>query len=311
MKRLTSSLWRLGGRSGIVLGQQIPRTGPTTLPCAVRAFAQPTSSSGMQVFDDEVSVAIQDGVAIITLTAEDGEFEWGTKRAEHRWNPITVKALSNALDSVETNSAVNVVVLANKGKYWSNGMDLKYLEKHGSTGGKELGENINGLMTRVCCFPLPTVAAISGHFCAAGGMMGLAFDFRVMSSDRGLFFIPGVDLGLVYGRLQMEVMAAKLPQNMHREVILFNSKRWVAEELLAKGAVDAIAPAADVLPKALEIAGQLKPKGQGAARKALGGIKRGLYKAVLEAYEERAELMDVSGVSKGVDRPAAPKTSKL
>ena len=38
---------------------------------------------------------------------------------------------------------------------------------------------------RVCCFPLPTVAAFKGHWCAAGGMMGLAFDFRVMASDNG------------------------------------------------------------------------------------------------------------------------------
>jgi len=37
----------------------------------------------------------------------------------------------------------------------------------------------------VCCFPLPTVAAFKGHWCAAGGMMGLAFDFRVMASDSG------------------------------------------------------------------------------------------------------------------------------
>ena len=39
-------------------------------------------------------------------------------------------------------------------------------------------------------FGMPTIAAISGHFCAAGGMMGLCFDYRIMSSDRGFFFIP-------------------------------------------------------------------------------------------------------------------------
>ena len=40
-------------------------------------------------------------------------------------------------------------------------------------------------LRRVCCFPLPTVAAFKGHWCAAGGMMGLAFDFRVMASGSG------------------------------------------------------------------------------------------------------------------------------
>ena len=42
---------------------------------------------------------------------------------------------------------------------------------------------------------------------------------------RGLFFIPGVDLGLVYAPMQTELMKAKLPQAMHRDVILFNSRQ--------------------------------------------------------------------------------------
>jgi hypothetical protein len=29
-------------------------------------------------------------------------------------------------------------------------------------------------------------------------MLGFAFDVRIMTSDRGLFFVPGIDLGLVY-----------------------------------------------------------------------------------------------------------------
>ena len=104
--------------------------------------------------------------------------------------------------------------------------------------------------------------------------MGLCFDYRVMSDDRGFFFIPGVDIGcegcraaptitpwrvmcrytnlyglhrktlaatapplaprLVYSPLQTAVMTAKLPASMHRDVIVFNSKRWVAPELLQK-----------------------------------------------------------------------------
>merc|ERR1719487_1099669 len=108
-----------------------------------------------------------------------------------------------------------------------------------------------------------------------------------------MFFIPGVDLGLVYGRLQMAVMAAKLPQPMHR------------------GVVDVAANSAEVLPRALELAQSLRPKGQGPARKALGGIKRGLYKDVLEALAEGGDLMDLSGTTKGVDRPASATSAPV
>ena len=53
-----------------------------------------------------------------------------------------------------------------------------------------------GLQVRLLRFPVPTICVANGHWCAAGGMLGLTFDFRVMSNDRGFFFIPGVDLGL-------------------------------------------------------------------------------------------------------------------
>merc|ERR1719487_664664 len=127
-------------------------------------------------------------------------------------------------------------------------------------------------MTRLLTFPLPTIAAIRGHFCAAGGMMGLCFDYRTMSTDRGVFFIPGVDLGVVYGPGVGELTKAKMDMHLQREVILFNNKRWTASELADHGFVDIAAPADELMGKALELATSLKPKGQGPARKALGGL---------------------------------------
>eukprot|EP00929_Paragymnodinium_shiwhaense_P075382 TRINITY_DN38533_c0_g1_i1.p1 TRINITY_DN38533_c0_g1~~TRINITY_DN38533_c0_g1_i1.p1 ORF type:complete len:352 (-),score=67.21 TRINITY_DN38533_c0_g1_i1:208-1239(-) len=279
-------------------------------PLSPRGLAdgqQRRSCMSQRIFREEVSYEVKDGIAIIDFVSVDGQFEWGTKKEEHRWNPVLVGALGDALDAAESDEGVNVVVVTNEGKFWSNGMDLKFLEKCKPAESADLGRAINELMVRVCCFPVPTVAAIRGHFCAAGGMMGLSFDYRLMSDDRGFFFIPGVDLGLVYGRLQTAVMAAKLPQSMHRDVILFNSKRWTAAELVDRGVVDITVKASEVLPRALELAESLRPKGRGPARNALGGIKRGLYKDVLEALTEAGDdLMDLSGTTKGVDRPPAP-----
>ena len=54
-----------------------------------------------QVFDNEVQLEIDDGVALLTFIATEGQFEWGTPRAEHRLNHVTVGALLKALDAVE------------------------------------------------------------------------------------------------------------------------------------------------------------------------------------------------------------------
>merc|ERR1719271_1065013 len=127
-----------------------------------------------------------------------------------------------------------------------------------------------------------------------------------MSSDRGVFFIPGLDLGLVYAPVQIALMKAKLPPSMHREVIVFNLKRWTAPDLEATGAIDAAVPAVNVGSRALELAKSLKSKGQGAARKAMGGIKREVYRDVVDALQENVG-MQLGGRIKGVDSFAPPE----
>eukprot|EP00435_Cladocopium_sp_Y103_P036609 s311_g9.t1 len=248
----------------------------------------------------DVHFEIRNGVALLTLKAPEGSWSWGTLRAEHRWNPVLVSDLSRALDAVEADSTAEVLVVSNEGRYWSNGMDLRYLDSCSNEEQSRLQRDTNQLMARVCCFPLPTVAAFKGHWCAAGGMMGLAFDFRVMSSDSGYFFIPGVDLGLVYAPMQVALMKAKLPPNLHRDVILFNLRRWTASELLIAGAIDAAELQQMVLPRALQLAQALRLKGRGPARHALPGIKRSLYSEVLEAMN--AGEMSFPGRVRGVDR---------
>jgi len=256
---------------------------------------------------------VNDGVALLTMVGVEGAFPWGTRREEHRWNPIMVRAISSALDEVEKDPEVHVVVVANDGKFWSNGMDLKFIDAHdGQQVVKEHGLRLNELMARICCFSLPTVAALGGHWCAAGGMMGLAFDYRVMSSDRGFFFVPGVDLGLVYAPLQVALMKAKMPVDMHREVIVMNTRKWVAEELVERRVVAHAVPAVRVLSKALELASTLKPKGTGPARKAMGGIKREVYREVIAALGGGGD-MGYAGRTRGVDRavPTLGPGSKL
>lgn len=261
-----------------------------------------------QIFEREVALESRNGVALITMTSveSDGAFEWGTQREEHRWNPIMVRAVNQALDAAENNPDICVVVVGNHGKFWSNGMDLKWCDSVTEEALADHGAKLNSLMARICTFPIPTIAAMSGHWAAAGGMMGLAFDFRVMSSDRGYFFIPGVDLGLVYAPLQIALMKDKLPPSMHRDVIVYNIKKWKASELLDKGAIDAVAPAAKVQDRSFELAKQLKIKGQGTARKAMGPIKRLVYKDVVDALQDNAG-MGYGGRQKGVDRFAPSK----
>jgi enoyl-CoA hydratase/carnithine racemase len=199
------------------------------------------------------------------------------------------------------------VVVVNQGPFWSNGLDLAWVDANDEKSNKAFVLQVNKLMEKVLTFPIPTVGAMNGHWCAAGGMLGLCFDYRVMNEDRGYFFIPAVDLGIVYSAFQIELMKSKLPMYMHREIICFNAKRWTAKELQQNHVVDDAAPKGQVLKWALKLATTLLTKGKGPARKALKPIKERVYAQVLATLvQEEGGSMQFGGRKSGANYAAPP-----
>ena len=116
-----------------------------------------------------VTLELRDSIAVITLlgsTPKDQQhvpkLSWGTPIHEHRLNPPMVRGLQRCLEAVEADSTVRGVVVVGEGRFWSNGLDLGYLDSVTPEKGAELAKDINALMVRILCFPLPTVAAFNG-----------------------------------------------------------------------------------------------------------------------------------------------------
>ena len=70
---------------------------------------------------------------------------------------------------VEADPTFRAVILTGEGKFFSNGLDLKWVDANGGDGSVVQGE-AERLLARVLTFPLPTVACINGHF--AAGKLG-------------------------------------------------------------------------------------------------------------------------------------------
>lgn len=263
---------------------------------------------------EPTSYAVADGVATITFVGSgDEKLPWGTPVREHRWDPRNVAAVRKHLDDAASDDSVCCVLVKGEGKFWCNGLDLNWVDSHSPPEVAEHNANLNALFERVLTFPLPTVAALNGHWCAAGGMFGLCFDYRVMNADAGFFFVPAIDLGLVYSSFQIELMKAKMPPHMHRKVIVYNSQRWTAQQLLEEHVVDEAVPGAEVGAAGERLARELRPKGRGGPRKAMAGIKANVYKQVISALREdsNAGMMKMGGRSKGHAYAPPPPTSRL
>jgi enoyl-CoA hydratase/carnithine racemase len=121
-------------------------------------------------------------------------------------------------------------------------------------------------------FPVPTVAAINGHAFAAGAMMALAHDFRVMRGDRGFLCLNEIDLRIPLAPGMAALVRSRLPGPTLRDMVLTGARIGGADAL-ARGIVDEAIAVSEVVPRAAARAAALADKD----RATYGALKQGVY----------------------------------
>jgi len=210
-----------------------------------------------------------------TLKHEGDVYVLDLGDGENRFHPDWLAAMNTALDEVERAPAPLVTTASSR--IYSNGLDLDWLGQHGDQLQSYVAE-VQGLLARVLAFPTPTVAAIPGHVFAAGAMLALAHDFRVMRADRGFFCLPEVDINIPFTPGMAALIQGKLTPAAAHETMT-TGRRFGGTDAATAGLVDAAVPEEDVLPKALERARALTGKNP----QTLAAIKTQMYTGPLAA----------------------------
>jgi enoyl-CoA hydratase/carnithine racemase len=214
---------------------------------------------------------------LATLDRDGAVFVLDLGDTENRFNAESLHELRALLDIVEDEEGPKALVVKATGKYWSNGLDLDWMMADPERAGPLLTE-VHALLGRMLVMPVPTVAAITGHCYAAGAMLSVAHDIKVMRADRGYWCLPEVDLGLPFTPGMNALLVAKLPKRTAHEAMT-TGRRYTAPEAEAAGIVDATAAEGAVVSTAIERAAALVGK----AGSALGEIKHRLYADALAA----------------------------
>ena len=165
----------------------------------------------------------------------------------------TAQALYDAFLAFDADDSASVAVLHGRGGTFCAGADLKALSAGGGNSVTEEGLGSLGPMgpTRLR-LSKPVVAAVEGHAVAGGMELALWCDLRVMAADAifGIFCrrfgVPLVDLGSV-----------RLPRliGQSRALDLILTGRPVgAEEALAMGLANRVAPVGEALAAAVALA---------------------------------------------------------
>ncbi len=209
------------------------------------------------------------------LDRSDDVFVLDLGDGENRFSPDWLTAVDEALDEVEAAEGPRALVTTATGKFFSNGLDLDWLLAHADRRDPYL-RSVERLFARVLCSPVPTVAAVQGHAFAAGAMLSLAHDQRVVRADRGFWCLPEVDLGLPFSPGMSALVQARLaPQVAH--VAMTTGRRYGGTDALAAAIVDAAVGEDDVRAAAVEAAAAQAPK----AGPVLATVKSRLYAPAL------------------------------
>jgi enoyl-CoA hydratase/carnithine racemase len=194
---------------------------------------------------------------------------------ENRFTLDAIREVNAALDEVAAADGPRALVTKATGKIWSNGLDLDWLLAHPDDSRTYVGD-VQEIFVKFLTLPVPTVAAIGGHAFAAGMMMALSHDFRIMRSDRGFLCLPEVDLQIPFTWGMSALIAARLtPQVAHEAMV--TGKRYGGELAAALAIVDQAVSEDEVLTVAKELIAPLAGK----AGPSMGTIKKRLYAEVI------------------------------
>jgi len=148
-------------------------------------------------------------------------------------------ALNDALDRAEQEA--RVVVLLGRAGTFSGGFDLTAFRR----GGPEVLTMLEAgerLCLRLLSYPLPVVAACTGHAIAMGAFILLASDFRIGVDVGARFQINEVRIGMTVPHFALEVCRNRLaPAQLHTATKL--GVPFAPATALTAGFIDEVVPA--------------------------------------------------------------------
>lgn len=167
-----------------------------------------------------------------------------------------MEAFGAAVEQAHREPALRVLVVTGQGQAFIAGGDLKVLAAYpNEEDGRHLSALMTGALARLEALPVPTIAALNGPARGGGSEVALACDMRVMAAN--------ADLGFV------QIRQALIPgwgggQRLLRLVGYARAMEWLltgriltAEEALAVGLANRLAPAGKALEEALALAREI------------------------------------------------------
>lgn len=178
------------------------------------------------------------GVASITLNRPE---------VHNAFDDNIINSLIGALDELENNQDVRVLVLKSNGKNFSAGADLNWMR---AMAGNSYEDNLkdagllSSLMSKLDNFPRPTLVLVQGA--AFAGAMGLVSCCDIaIATEKSSFCLSETKIGLIPAAISPYVMRAIGEKNCRRYFL--SAERFFADEAHRIGLVNTVVADNDAL----------------------------------------------------------------
>ncbi len=209
-----------------------------------------------------VDVERAEGVATVTLNRPEALNAFDTAHLER---------LLAVLRELRGDRSVRCLILTGAGaRAFAAGADIKEMAELSPQAGLAFGRLGHAVTAAVEALPQPVIAAVNGYAFGGGCELALACDLR-LAADTAQFAQPEVGLGIPPGWGGTQRLPRLVGPGLAAELI-FTGRRVAADEALRIGLVNAIYPAAHLLPEATALARRIaanSPRALAAAKQAM------------------------------------------
>ncbi len=243
--------------------------------------------------------------ATLQLTYDAGIATVTFNRPEKR-NAISFELLNEllaAFDEVEASPA-QILILTGAGKSFCAGLDLEELKSLlGKTAAENLAdsERIARVFRRLYDFPKPTIAAVNGAAIAGGTGLATMCDFT-LSVPEAKFGYTEVRIGFIPAVVS-SILVWQVGHKIARD-LLISGRIFDAAEAHLLGLVNEVVEAAQLMPRARELAASLlanSPASMRATKSLINGfIGKDLDRQFADSIAQNAQARTTADFREGV-----------